>query len=77
MALASCLVDTNVLLRITRRSDPECMGAPERFQGLPRRPNTALLYIFKSLTDSLRGIGLRGDVEEPLIGVGLRIEGAS
>jgi hypothetical protein len=47
------------------------MGAPERFQGFARWPNTALLYIFKSLTDSLRGIGLRGDIEEALISFGI------
>jgi hypothetical protein len=40
---------------------------PEHFQGLPRRPNAALLYIFQSLANAFRCIGLRVDVEKKLM----------
>jgi hypothetical protein len=44
------------------------MVAPEHFQSFPRRTHTTPLYIFDALPDSLKGIGLRGDVEQALIG---------
>jgi hypothetical protein len=36
MAIASCLVDTNILLRMTRRSDPEhaIVSDVSRFSGI-------------------------------------------
>src|SRR5260370_10591792 len=44
------------------------MGTTEHFQNFPRRPHASFLYIFKPLADSLSRVGLRGDVEEALIG---------
>src|ERR1700687_2381741 len=47
------------------------MVAPERFQSFTRRTHTTLLYILDALPDSLKCIGLRGDVEQALIGFGI------
>ena len=47
------------------------MVAAEHFQSFTRRTHTTLLYVFEALPDSLKSIGLCGDVEEALIGFGI------
>src|SRR6266404_2919624 len=47
------------------------MVAPEHFQSLTRRTHTTLLYVFEALPDSVKGIGLCGNVEQTLIGLGI------
>src|SRR5207244_10905123 len=44
------------------------MVAPEHFQSFTRRTHTTLLYVFEALPDSLKRIGLCGNVEQALIG---------
>src|SRR5258708_12139436 len=44
------------------------MVAPEHLQSFTRRTHTTLLYVFEALPDSLKCIGLRGNVEQALIG---------
>src|ERR1700738_4008606 len=48
-----------------------CMGAPEHFQSFTRRTHTTILYILDALADSLKCIGLCGDVKQTLIGFGI------
>src|SRR6266478_1003631 len=47
------------------------MVAPEHLQSFTRRAYTTLLYVFKALPDSLKSIGLCGNVEQALIGFGI------
>jgi hypothetical protein len=47
------------------------MVAAEHLQCFTGRTHTTLLYVFDALPDSLKGIGLRGDVEQALIGFGI------
>jgi hypothetical protein len=51
------------------------MDATEQFQNFPRWTHAALLYILKPLPDSLSFVGLRGNVEEALIGLGILDDG--
>ena len=47
------------------------MAAPEHFQSFTRRTHTTLLYVFDTLPDSLKRIGVCGNVEQALIGFGV------
>src|SRR5438876_10328686 len=47
------------------------MVAAEHFQSFTRRTHPTLLCVFEALPDALKRIGLRGDVEQPLIGLGI------
>src|SRR6266849_2876276 len=47
------------------------MDAAEHFKSFARRTDAALFYVLKTLTDSLKRVGLRRDVEEALIGFGI------
>lgn len=47
------------------------MIAAEGLQSLTRGAHTTLLYIFDALSDTLKCIGLCGDVEQALIGFGI------
>src|SRR5882762_2732422 len=47
------------------------MVAPEHFQYLTGRTHTTLLYVFEALPDALKRIGLCGNVEQALIGLGI------
>src|SRR6266480_2841574 len=47
------------------------MVAAEHLQSFTRGTHTTLLYVFEALPDSLKSIGLRGDVEQALIGFGI------
>src|ERR1700756_4526747 len=47
------------------------MVSAEHFQSFTRRTHTTLLYVFDALPDSLKSIGLRGNVEQALIGFGI------
>src|SRR5207247_6785976 len=47
------------------------MVAPEHFQSFTRRTHTTLLCVFDALPDSLKRIGLCGNVEQALIGFGI------
>src|SRR5437016_14030961 len=47
------------------------MVAAEDFQSFTRRTHTTLLYVFEALPDALKRIGLCGNVEQALIGLGI------
>jgi len=47
------------------------MVAPERLQSFARRKDTTLFYVFSALANSLECIGMRGKVEQALIGSGI------
>src|SRR5690349_4620144 len=47
------------------------MVAAERVQSFTSGPRTTLLYVFDALPDAFKCIGLRGDVEQALIGFGI------
>src|SRR2546421_12421952 len=47
------------------------MVAAEHLQCFTRRTHTTLLYVFEALPDSLKRIGLCGNVEQALIGFGI------
>src|SRR6266436_5813980 len=47
------------------------MVAPEHLQCLTGGTHTTFLYVFEALPDALKCIGLRGNVEQVLIGFGI------
>lgn len=50
MAIASCLVDTNILLRITRRSDPQHKLDDTALARLAEQ-NTTLYYTHQNIAE--------------------------
>lgn len=50
MAIASCLVDTNILLRITRRSDPHHKTVDAALARLAEQ-GTTLHYTFQNIAE--------------------------
>src|ERR1700745_49288 len=51
------------------------MVAAERVQSFTRGTHATLLYVFDTLPDSLKCVGLGGDVEQALIGFGILNDG--
>jgi predicted nucleic acid-binding protein len=50
MAIASCLIDTNILLRMTRRSDPEHQLTDVALAQLSRE-KTVLCYTHQNIAE--------------------------
>lgn len=50
MAIASCLIDTNILLRLTRRSDPQHSKVNSALAGLAGA-GTTLFYTLQNITE--------------------------
>ena len=50
MAIASCLVDTNILLRIARRSDPQHKTVDKALERLAEQ-GTTLHYTFQNIAE--------------------------